>query len=472
MPPEFARSTEEVTTKQTGIPIGQDPIVPEFATLIQSQLIQDKTQERTQILVNQNFFGLNITQRETDPISGVSVDITKTINPSMGGIYAIGSLVGGSGYTAATTVTGATPIGGLAATYTPVIVAGVITGITISNPGSGFSANDTLTIADTGGGTGGSGTGLIPVYPSVGGSITSITSLVGGHSYTGATTATVPAPGPLWGRKAILSVTLSGGAITAINIIDPGDGYTTAPTITIADTGGGTGGSGTAVLTIDVWYDVAPLDKWRSILFASRCPMSQAQLDMLAVQIHGSTDFPWPITLDALAVFRDAGTHTQSASGTFTQVTIGGGYQYAGGVGQSYLPTVRSESASVLYRSYWKGAPTISDTVTLIKLSQGTVVVKGGSNSEFQTYSVSSIASGTSTDTNTSNQFSVTTIPPCLTNSATIGYVGSGQATATAALNASTPLVFNSADVAVVKIVVTQLNYAIYKLEVLKVIKP
>lgn len=471
VPPEFAGSTAVVTTTQTGIPIGQDPIIPNYSTLIHSQLDQDKTEERKQTLVNANFFGLNLTQRETDPISGVPIDVTKTIVPSIGGVYAIGSLVGGSGYSPETTVTGTTPFGGLPAIYTPVIVARVITAITISDPGSGRVVNDTLSIVDSGGGSGASGVGLIPTYPSVGAIVASITSLVGGSAYTVATVATVPAP-PYGGRTAILGVTIVAGVIAALPIIDPGFGYESAPTITITDSGGGTGASATAVLGIDTWYDYTPLDKWRSIQFASRCPATQAQLDALAVTIPGTTDFPWPETLNAVTIYRAQGTHVETATGTFTQVTIGGGYQFSGGVGISYVPVVRSESVSSLHRTYWKGMPTITDAITAIKLSQGMVVVQGGASSEFTTYSVSSIAAGTSDDINTSTQHSVVSVPPCLTNSAAISYNGSGQATGFLAIQPSTPLAFVTNDVVTVKIVVTQLNFNVYKMEVLKVTHP
>jgi len=66
-------------------------------------------------------------------------------------------LTGGSGYTAATTVTfSAGPGGSVQATGTPVITAGVVTGINMTGWGVGYTpgAAATVTITDSGGGTG------------------------------------------------------------------------------------------------------------------------------------------------------------------------------------------------------------------------------------------------------------------------------------------------------------------------------
>lgn len=64
-------------------------------------------------------------------------------------------LTGGTGYTGATTVTfAAPPAGGVQATGVAVIVGGIITGITMTQWGQGYTAVPAIVIADTGGGTG------------------------------------------------------------------------------------------------------------------------------------------------------------------------------------------------------------------------------------------------------------------------------------------------------------------------------
>lgn len=66
-------------------------------------------------------------------------------------------IAGGSGYTGATTaraINGALAPGGTNATFTPVISAGVITGVTVVTPGSGYTTFAEMVFTDTGGGSG------------------------------------------------------------------------------------------------------------------------------------------------------------------------------------------------------------------------------------------------------------------------------------------------------------------------------
>ncbi len=68
-----------------------------------------------------------------------------------------------------------------------------------------------------------------------------------GSGYTSAPTVTVDPPGS--GRQATATATVSGGAVTAITITDPGQGYASAPAITIsAPPEGGTQATATATL--------------------------------------------------------------------------------------------------------------------------------------------------------------------------------------------------------------------------------
>lgn len=390
-PGEFQRSAPAVVTTQTGHPLGE-PFTPANATgdtLVSSELQQKTTQERIVVQTHVDYTGLNITDQQTDPISGVPVQVTKSIVPSIGGVSSVTIGAGGSGYTSAT-ATGATPSGGLPAIYgTPVISAGAIVSIPITDPGSGHVGNDTITIV--GNGTGASATGVIPSYPSI----------------------------------------IAGAYI-----------------------------------------DITPIDKWKSVQFASKIPLDQAALDALAINLPGSMQFPWPNTLLSVQLIKDHGTHTQSATGTFHSVTIGGGFTFNGGVAIEMAPGLSSNVLSVLKRSFWKGAPTITDTITKIQKSAGNVIVQGGSNSDFTTYSIDDTAQGISDDTSTGVTFASISISDCLSNSVGVSSSGSGSATATMILPVSSPLVFASNDVVTTDIRVTQWRFGVQVMEVVKLTYP
>jgi hypothetical protein len=76
--------------------------------------------------------------------------------PTVGTCFSYKIINGGSGYTGATTITISAPAAGVTATATPIISGGVITGLTFTNAGSGYTdaKAPTATIADGGGGSG------------------------------------------------------------------------------------------------------------------------------------------------------------------------------------------------------------------------------------------------------------------------------------------------------------------------------
>ena len=116
-------------------------------------------------------------------------------------------------------VTIAPPASGTQATATAIVNAsGVVTGITITNPGSGYSSASppTITIASPGG----SGTTATATA----------TFSTGGDGYLSPPLVTLIGGG---GSGATATATVTNGVVTAINITG-GSGYTSAPTITIA----------------------------------------------------------------------------------------------------------------------------------------------------------------------------------------------------------------------------------------------
>lgn len=80
-----------------------------------------------------------------------------------GQIYNVKVTAGGTGYTTAPTI--AFTGGGTGATAVATVVGGVLTAITITNPGSGY-VNPTVTITPTGGGTGATATASASIIPS------------------------------------------------------------------------------------------------------------------------------------------------------------------------------------------------------------------------------------------------------------------------------------------------------------------
>lgn len=85
-----------------------------------------------------------------------------TVVPAVGqGVGSVNVSAGGTGYTTAT-VTFSAPgiVGGVTATGTVTVAAGVITAVTITNPGSGYTSAPTATFAGAGG-SGATGTAVL-----------------------------------------------------------------------------------------------------------------------------------------------------------------------------------------------------------------------------------------------------------------------------------------------------------------------
>jgi FtsP/CotA-like multicopper oxidase with cupredoxin domain len=149
---------------------------------------------------------------------------------------------GGSGYTAAPAVT-ITGGGGTGATATATVANGVITGIAVSTGGTGYTfANVNIT---------GDGLGATATATITGGVITGITVTNGGSGYT---TASAAIFGNGTGATAGVP-TIASGVVTGITLATVGSGYTTAPLITIAapTTLGGVTATATAAV-----YTVSP----------------------------------------------------------------------------------------------------------------------------------------------------------------------------------------------------------------------
>ena len=147
----------------------------------------------------------------------------------------------GAGFTSTPTVSLSAPdiSGGVQATASATLSGAGVTAITLSNAGSGYTSAPTVTF------TGGNGTGATASAVLSGAGVTAVSVGAGGTGYSAATVV-FSAPNVSGGTNALGTVTLTADAVTAIVITDPGSGYTSAPTATIS--GDGTGATATATI--------------------------------------------------------------------------------------------------------------------------------------------------------------------------------------------------------------------------------
>jgi len=143
---------------------------------------------------------------------------------------------GGSGYVGPVTVTISPPAAGVQATAVASLVAGVITGITITQQGSGYSSSNPPTVSFAG--AGGSGSGAVAVAV-VGSKVSGLQVVAGGTGYVTAPTVALVGGG---GRDATARAFVTNGVVTSLQVTNPGTGYTSAPSVVFS------GGSGSGAV--------------------------------------------------------------------------------------------------------------------------------------------------------------------------------------------------------------------------------
>lgn len=139
---------------------------------------------------------------------------------------------GGVGYTSPPTITA---VGGTGsgATFSATVLNGSVVSIDVIDPGTGYSANDQVLLAFSGGGAAGS-TATLSVGL-LGGQIVNPVSIVnGGSGYSAAATATVVSGSGVGGE---ITLTVGGGAITGATVTAGGSDYQSPPTIAVEDPG-------------------------------------------------------------------------------------------------------------------------------------------------------------------------------------------------------------------------------------------
>jgi len=153
----------------------------------------------------------------------------------------------GQDYTSAPTAT-AFGGSGSGATFAVTVENGAVTGVTVTDPGSGYLATDGIVqLAFTGGGSDTSAQATASVATT--GGVAAVNITASGTDWTTTSVVTFSGGGGS-GAQAVITG-LVNGAVTEISVTNPGTGYTSAPTVAVS--GGGGGGSGFAG-EVDVRY--------------------------------------------------------------------------------------------------------------------------------------------------------------------------------------------------------------------------
>lgn len=196
------------------------------------------------IYLAQGTGGVSTLSAFNSTIVGNSSSSTSATSGRAGGVYAnAGRFSAASTIVANNTHTGTTTYGPDIYKSASAITDGTM-GLAVSDGGSGYTAEPTVTIS------GGGGTGAEARVIFEGTSIASVTIIDGGSGYTSApTVAFTASPGcSCGGSGATGTATVSGGVVTGVIITSGGTGYDKVPAVTFSG-GGGTGATAGAALT-------------------------------------------------------------------------------------------------------------------------------------------------------------------------------------------------------------------------------
>lgn len=151
---------------------------------------------------------------------------TATVDLTKGGVAIIQVTNGGSNYSAPlVTITGGSGSGAKA--FVSGAANGVVTEITVTDPGINFTSNPTVAITDSGGGSGSGATAIAEIRRGI---VTAVTVNNGGSGYTGTPDVFISEPNdfgfPLVQAEGY--ATIAGGVVTAITLTNHGIGYKSA----------------------------------------------------------------------------------------------------------------------------------------------------------------------------------------------------------------------------------------------------
>lgn len=180
----------------------------------------------------------------TNVSSQVQTTATATTEVVDGRVTKINLMPGGGGYGyGSVPVPVIAPPEGVQAAAAAAITGGAVTGLTLTNPGSGYAIAPEVTLSPPA--TGVVATALATV---ANGKITGLAITSGGDSYTVAPTVTIASPAAAI-LQAEATAFIDGGAVSGITVPVPGAGYFSPPDITIEEPPVG-GVRGTAVAAV------------------------------------------------------------------------------------------------------------------------------------------------------------------------------------------------------------------------------
>ncbi len=243
-------------------PVATTPVTPFSLPALQAALPVAYAQGQPRPIIPESAYNVAFGTTDVDTYARISSGswMDPTLDVTTPGVQTLQSVLikgsGGTGYSVATPPmvnfvggggTGATAVASVAGVFTidPVI--------TITNGGSGYLVPPAVTFAGPGG---------APVVPAptpratatavlTGGVVTGITLTNPGAGYPNGSTITL-APPPVGGTQATASLTMvqsATGPITSVTLTNPGSGYTSAPAITFTPLPG-TGGVGAAAAVV------------------------------------------------------------------------------------------------------------------------------------------------------------------------------------------------------------------------------
>lgn len=165
---------------------------------------------------------------QKEPI--ITVDINEIdVFSGQGGVLQLVVVSGGSGYSTVPTVT-FTGGGGSGAAATATLSSGVVTGLTLTNPGTGYTSPPIVTLSAPG--TTALATATLTAPGA--GVASPLTVTDPGSGYTAVPSVSFTGGG---GTGAAATATVTNGTVTSITVTNAGTGYTTAPTVVIAPPG-------------------------------------------------------------------------------------------------------------------------------------------------------------------------------------------------------------------------------------------
>jgi len=267
----------------------------------------------------------------------------------IGGVGQVGIVQGGSAYTSAPAVIISAPnsANGVQATAVATITANVVSSITITESGTGYTGAPTVTFN----GGGGSGANAIAGITTFATGTVSVLVTAGGTGYTNASNLTVAIAGG-GGTNAAGQGIVSGGIVTQVVMTNVGSGYTNQANITVTIAGGGgTNATARAIINTEpivgiqsfsgrVWiangrtvtYSGAASYSNFTSISAGQVTLTDATLHGNITQLLSANNFLYIFGDDSINVFSDVrvtNIGTTLFTNTNVSASVGSKLQYA-----------------------------------------------------------------------------------------------------------------------------------------------